>query len=694
MNNNEFTQKNDIILFKNEILGDLKKIQLKYENKVSQISEFVTSQMTIIDQKVKDITNLINNLNQKLEEKNEMEKLEQKLNKSLKNMQDLNVKLEIKYNILNKDFKDSCFRYDKIISNNLLVPGVIGDGCTYENLRPFIEYINIKISELIKSKDKHTIDNKLFKEKIENLFAQNRIKNESNNNILKEMLKQEIEKNENLCKERIAEVNTKIVNIKIENEKNINNLQNQIDEEKNKNEELKNSFNKFINEDWNNNNELIKNNINNINNINEIINNHKDEFNTIHNKLKELNDIITQIKNMKSTIASNNNIIKPINNNQNINNQNNNKNDKSPNNISNEMNKKIDMEKKTLISKNYRNEKFTQKNFDRSRNIKISNVNIISDLFEPKDTQDKFKIIFNNNEYHKKIGLNITLNNRKRVFKNNNNDNNIVLNNSALDVIDNKELIKTNSYIFKDINYNRLIKNNRKLNNKKIKIYNFNGNNFENYSIDNKLRRNHKIDVPENVKLNNLSLAQEFGKNELNYVNKTKYNLRQAYKIAKSRLEEQQRIKNNNIFSNKSLSGHNSVKSMIPIKFNISLKNKNILKQMASKNNSLDDLSNLDPNFPSIFPNMNNNILMNNLSYLNDNNNINNKNNFLLKNRNKTQIENNLMIDNDNNNDKYKINRSNDDEMHHDLSYDKENAKESLNRIKSYLIKKFKEDII
>ena len=150
MNNNEFTQKNEIILFKNEILGDLKKIQLKYENKFSQISEYVTSQMTIIDQKVKDITNLINNLNQKLEEKNEMEILEQKLNKSLKNMQDLNVKLEIKYNILNKDFKDSCFRYDKIISNNLLVPGVIGDGCTYENLRPFIEYINIKISELIK----------------------------------------------------------------------------------------------------------------------------------------------------------------------------------------------------------------------------------------------------------------------------------------------------------------------------------------------------------------------------------------------------------------------------------------------------------------------------------------------------------------------------------------------------------------
>ena len=50
-------------------------------------------------------------------------------------------------------------------------------------------------------------------------------------------------------------------------------------------------------------------------------------------------------------------------------------------------------------------------------------------------------------------------------------------------------------------------------------------------------------DVPENVKLNNLSLAQEFGKSDLNFVNKTKYNLRQAYKIAKSRLEEQQRIK-------------------------------------------------------------------------------------------------------------------------------------------------------
>ena len=69
-------------------------------------------------------------------------------------MQDLTVKLEIKFNIMNKDLKDACFKYDKIVSNNLLVPGIIGSGCPYDNLRYFIEYANVKIAELVKAKEK------------------------------------------------------------------------------------------------------------------------------------------------------------------------------------------------------------------------------------------------------------------------------------------------------------------------------------------------------------------------------------------------------------------------------------------------------------------------------------------------------------------------------------------------------------
>ena len=49
--------------------------------------------------------------------------------------------LSAKINMVKKDLSDACFRYDKTISTNLIIPGIIGAGCPYDNLRIFLEYI-------------------------------------------------------------------------------------------------------------------------------------------------------------------------------------------------------------------------------------------------------------------------------------------------------------------------------------------------------------------------------------------------------------------------------------------------------------------------------------------------------------------------------------------------------------------------
>ena len=44
MNNNEFTTKNDFLYFQNEILGDIKNIQVKTAEKFTQISNYLETQ--------------------------------------------------------------------------------------------------------------------------------------------------------------------------------------------------------------------------------------------------------------------------------------------------------------------------------------------------------------------------------------------------------------------------------------------------------------------------------------------------------------------------------------------------------------------------------------------------------------------------------------------------------------------------
>jgi hypothetical protein len=254
--------------------------------------------------------------------------------------------------------------------------------------------------------------------------------------------------------------------------------------------------------------------------------------------------------------------------------------------------------------------------------------------------------------------------------------------------------------------------------------------------------------VPENIRLNNFSIGGEFSENDLHFVSNTKYNLSQAYLLAKAKLEEQQRIKPSKIFSNLSLNGNNTIKTFERNKFKLNLKDNDKKKNRSKeKGISTDKYSNnhssinentqdfFFKNFPSIYKNpqeipvMHKNILHQKrmyLSYINDN--FGDKNNKFDKDTNKTQIDYNNYnekikgdkLDRNRDRNKYKmvgsssqadllikmdsltpnnksnqlLNRSKNEERSLDLSYDKGSAKATLNHVKSFLIKKFKEDFI
>jgi len=175
MNNNKDNFRNDFLLFQNEILKDIKQVETRLNEKIAQTTNFIDQQNENIELKFKELNSRFDLFSQQIEEKDTSPRLEQLLKDSKKKLEENISKVDIKVNLLEKDLDTACFKYDKMFSNNLIVPGLIGKLCPYDTLKSYLSYVNIKITELLKSKEKQIIDLKKYKEKLEAMIGQNKV---------------------------------------------------------------------------------------------------------------------------------------------------------------------------------------------------------------------------------------------------------------------------------------------------------------------------------------------------------------------------------------------------------------------------------------------------------------------------------------------------------------------------------------
>ena len=187
--------------------------------KMTQTVSFLETQSEKYDNKLKDLGNKYNLLSKEVQEQNKIQKYEEMLHLSQRKIEEVITRLEIKLNILEKDFRDSRLRYDKIISDNLLVPGLIGNSCTYNNLRLFLEHTNLKIHELLKAKDKQVLDVKKYKEKLESLISQNNAQFEIAEKKMSDYCNDSFDQCDKVCKDRMNLIEKRIESLRLENGK-------------------------------------------------------------------------------------------------------------------------------------------------------------------------------------------------------------------------------------------------------------------------------------------------------------------------------------------------------------------------------------------------------------------------------------------------------------------------------------------
>ena len=206
----------DITQFKNDILKDIREFQIKINNdlrlKSASYDSFLLEFQNRIEKLEKEYKNTNTNIIEiktKLNYINEFLSFKQKIENMVFN-HDIKIKM-------NTDEIDRVkIKYDKIIEQNLIIPGILGGNGRFKNLK---EYINNNNSEIGKIKYGLEEEKKLsveFKKKFDNIPKTmiNMIDSAvRRSNEYTELKQKDIEKNTDA---KIGDYNDKLMEIKVE----------------------------------------------------------------------------------------------------------------------------------------------------------------------------------------------------------------------------------------------------------------------------------------------------------------------------------------------------------------------------------------------------------------------------------------------------------------------------------------------
>ena len=175
MNNEKY--KNDLMFLQNEILGDIKNVENKLDNKINKTSESIAEQKSYFERKIIHLENIINTVKKATQNVNKEKSNEEeiaKFNALSKKVEDYYSKLDEKITTLNSEMENASYQNEKTMMNYLRVPYLIGEKCPYSSPRDFFENIHKKINDLFREKDRQNADFKKYKEKTEKEISQNK----------------------------------------------------------------------------------------------------------------------------------------------------------------------------------------------------------------------------------------------------------------------------------------------------------------------------------------------------------------------------------------------------------------------------------------------------------------------------------------------------------------------------------------
>ena len=158
---------NDMRFLQNDLLNDMKKLELQLNGKVAGINQILLTKMGDYDSKfTKIFENITELISQMAERKYDNDRVEELL-KMRNKFSDQIIENQSRITIIDKSLEKALFRYDKIILDNLSVPGLIGVGSKFKNCASFFKYVDNEMQVNQKFKEEGTTNLKTLTEKVE-----------------------------------------------------------------------------------------------------------------------------------------------------------------------------------------------------------------------------------------------------------------------------------------------------------------------------------------------------------------------------------------------------------------------------------------------------------------------------------------------------------------------------------------------
>ena len=210
----------ELLYFKEDILRDLKSIESKINIKIKHQIEEIDKKLLNFETKNNNITQRIFELSNKFADSEKMKLNIDNLLSFRSKIDEILFSHEVQTNTLSKELKEAINKYDKIITDNIYYPGIVGaSGCRFNTMHNFIDYVLTNI------KDKtFQMDLKSYKVKIDGIVESMKRKIEEvilNNNLYTNNALEKLEKKIN----NILNIHEeKLISLRMENTKSYQNL--------------------------------------------------------------------------------------------------------------------------------------------------------------------------------------------------------------------------------------------------------------------------------------------------------------------------------------------------------------------------------------------------------------------------------------------------------------------------------------
>ena len=282
-------------------------------DEINSLKEEIYSSLKQLEQKVFDTINVktaqltdnYNNYNEKLDsilthnkeliESIVSEKINvEKINtlESFKNKADgMLISHEIRINNHNKEIDYMKEKYDRAIEDNLIIPGLIGPKCQFQNVKEYINANNSDIARLKYEKDQLKLDTKDFKIKFDNLFKQMISLVDSSVDRSKDYTNTRISETKNFFDRKVEEFNGRADDLRAAISQTKTDIEAQVNDLKLETEKIKNFLEKT---------KILEQSIDKINNdvmkVNYEINKLYEKDNNANKKISELKNDLSKVK--------------------------------------------------------------------------------------------------------------------------------------------------------------------------------------------------------------------------------------------------------------------------------------------------------------------------------------------------------------------------------------------------------------